>query len=219
MSKVGKRVRTAVQSLPRDSLVSTSLRRAKGEGDCIRWRAGRRLGPPPSLYKRRVLRQTADRHSLRVLVETGTYKGDTVAALRRRFDRIISIELSPIYAERARRRFAADANVSIIEGDSASVLWEVVDALREPALFWLDGHASGGETARGTAGSPVSTEVDVVLRSRYGHVVLIDDARCFDGSDGYPTLHDLRERVRELGGGSLDLTVADDIIRLVPSER
>jgi hypothetical protein len=171
------------------------------------------------LYKRRVLRQTADRHSLRVLVETGTYKGDTVAALRRRFDRIISIELSPIYAERARRRFAADANVSIIEGDSASVLWEVVDALREPALFWLDGHASGGETARGTAGSPVSTEVDVVLRSRYGHVVLIDDARCFDGSDGYPTLHDLRERVRDLGGGSLDLTVADDIIRLVPSER
>jgi len=184
--------------MPRDSLASVAARRAKGTYDEARWVLARRTGPPPSSFKRRVLRQAADRHALRILVETGTYKGDTVATLRHRFDRIVSIELSPFYAERARRRFAPDANVAILEGDSADVLLEVVEGLRQPALFWLDGHWSGGDTARGTVGSPVSTEVDIVLRSPYPHVVLIDDARCFDGSDGYPKLVDLQDLVRRL---------------------
>jgi hypothetical protein len=215
ISRVASRVRVEIDRLPRDSVASRLLRRVKGEIDCGLWRMGGRLGPPPSLFKRRLLRRTADRYGLQILVETGTYKGDTVATLRHRFKRIVSIELSPLYAERARCRFASDLNVSIIEGDSANVLSKVVESLREPALFWLDGHSSGADTARGLVGSPVSAEVGVAMRSPYPHVVLIDDARCFDGSDGYPTLPDLRAQVRALRGGSAKLLVADDIIRVL----
>ena len=45
-----------------------------------------------------------------------------------------------------------------------------------------------------------------------GHLVLIDDARLFTGTQGYPTLDDLRaEVVRERPGSRVDL--AADIIR------
>src|SRR5580692_10581347 len=60
--------------------------------------------------------------ALSTFIETGTFKGDTIASLRRDFDRLISIELSEDLHERARRRFTACPNVILIKGDSASQL-------------------------------------------------------------------------------------------------
>jgi hypothetical protein len=37
--------------------------------------------------------------------------------------------------------------VTCINGDSGGVLAQVVAGLEEPALFWLDAHTSGGNTA------------------------------------------------------------------------
>jgi len=150
----------------------------------------------------------------RTFVETGTYRGDAVAKLvrSRSMERIISIELDPTLASQARKRFSRNPTVEIKQGDSALLLPDVVRELADPALFWLDGHFSGGATAD-SGESPVMKELEAVLSSPVPHVVLIDDARLFDGSDGYPTLQTVLELVA-LRRPEMKFAVHDDIVRI-----
>jgi len=146
----------------------------------------------PSHYaKRDQILALARRHRLRTLVETGTYLGDMVWSLQDHFDRIYSIELDAALALRARQLFKRRQGIEIIAGDSAAVLPRVLSQLSGPALFWLDAHYSGGITAGADEPPPILEELRHVLANNGGHVVLIDDARLFDGTDGYPTLGDV----------------------------
>jgi hypothetical protein len=149
---------------------------------------------------------------LTTLVETGTYLGEMVEAQRARFQRVLSIELSPELCRAAQARFGRARNVTILEGDSGELIQFVVEGLRGPAVFWLDGHYSEGTTARGSLDTPVRRELEVVLGSAYDHVVLVDDARCF-GTGDYPTLDDVRGLVEKLRPGWACL-VEDDVIRI-----
>ena len=63
--------------------------------------------------KRQLLRDTARAHGLRVLIETGTYMGETAWALRREFDRVETIELEPTLARLARDPVPPDAATSM----------------------------------------------------------------------------------------------------------
>jgi predicted O-methyltransferase YrrM len=140
--------------------------------------------------KRALLRDVAERHGLRVLVETGTYMGETAWALRRAFDRIETIELEPTLARLARVRFGSVQNIVVHEGDSASVLPRILDGLDEPALFWLDAHPSTDRTAR-DAPIPLRAELAAIAAHPVaGHVVLIDDLQ-YAGTAGYPALDEL----------------------------
>jgi len=175
--------------------------------------AGRPV-PPPHSIKRRVLREYANRQGLRIFVETGTYLGDMVEAMRRRFREVFSIELSPVLYRRACQRFAVCRNVHIVEGDSATALPRVLENVKEPALFWLDGHYSEGITAKGEKQTPILNELDAVFRHGVkGHAILIDDARCFDGTGDYPTLVELERFVRERWPDA-SFEVRDDIVRI-----
>ena len=172
-----------------------------------------RPAPPPPLVKQRIVADHARRFGTALLVETGTYRGDMVAAQRRQFRRIWSIELQEQLAERARARFARDPHITILSGDSAVLLPGILASIREPCLFWLDAHYSAGITARGDIDTPIAAELDFVLRHPVaGHVVLIDDARDFTGVNGYPTLADLTAAIR---GQRPDwsVEVVDDVIR------
>lgn len=192
------------------------IRRKKEEQALIRsWRRSGSPVPPPHLYKQKVLLQYASRHRLSTLVETGTYLGDMVFCLRKRFKAIISIELSTELCERAQQRLKDFANISIIQGDSSKVLPRVLDDLKVPALFWLDGHYSAGNTALGERETPISTEVEAILNHPVkGHIILIDDARNFDGTHDYPTLVSLRDYVHH-AFPKAHFSVKDDIIRIV----
>jgi hypothetical protein len=153
------------------------------------------------------------------LVETGTYMGDMVAAMSADFDQIHSIELGPDLFEKARQRFAGMAHVQLHQGDSATTLPEVLRRLNGPALFWLDGHYSAGITAKGSKDTPIVEELEAIYRhDAQRHVILIDDARLFDGSADYPTLDNLRKRVTGWSPNAV-MAVADDIIRLHPGQR
>jgi hypothetical protein len=181
-----------------------------------RWRASGRAIPAPSAVKREILRGYARRYGLDTLVETGTYKADTVRALRRDFDRIYSIEVDPGLHRRAERRCRRQRNAVLLCGDSADLLPEVLDRLGGPALFWLDAHCSGAGTGSGATETPILRELSSILgRPGSAHVVLVDDHREFArGQVDYPDeehLHDL------VAGTGYDIEVADDILRLLPS--
>jgi hypothetical protein len=173
-------------------------------------------GPQPHLVKQRIIREYAERFGLRCLVETGTYMGDMVAAMRRTFDQVYSIELDRVLYERASWRFKNDPHVHLYFGDSATILGEVIPVLSGPTLFWLDGHYSAGVTAKGATETPVRAELlHVLADTRWRHVALIDDARCF-GTGDYPSVDELRALVNTQP--YLSLEVAEDVIRIAPGK-
>ena len=121
--------------------------------------------------------------------------------------------------EQAKLRFSRKKHVHLYNGDSATVLPQIVSALSGPALFWLDAHYSGGITARGAIDTPIVEELRCILgRDRHRHVVLIDDARCFDrGDKDYPSIDAVRALILELRP-DYNVLVEDDIIRAFPGD-
>jgi hypothetical protein len=167
----------------------------------------------PHVVKRRTVREYARRFGVETLVESGTYNGDMVAAMARDFRRIYSIELSPLFHEKARLRLARHPHVTLLQGDSGAVLPQVLAALDGRALFWLDAHYSGGLTCRGAQDTPIGEELRHILGDPRDHVVLVDDAREFNGTNGYPTIEQLVVLVGELRP-DYEVSVANDIIRI-----
>jgi hypothetical protein len=194
------------------------LRERQGqEGDVKRWEARGRPIPPPHAAKQDVLRGYAQRYRLKLFVETGTYRGEMVEAMKPLFEKIYSIELSERLFAAARRRFRWDRHVELIQGDSGRELGRIVARIDQPALFWLDGHYSAGVTARGEKDTPIFEELDHILRAPdLGHVIVIDDARYFGSDPGYPTLEDLRRYVFSKRP-NVRVTVEGDSIRITPA--
>jgi hypothetical protein len=177
--------------------------------------AGRPIPAPPEVKSRNVL-TLADLFGLDILIETGTYLGEMITATKNRFKEIYSIEIYEPLAIKARENFASAKNVNIILGDSATELPKLVEKISEPVLFWLDGHYSGEGTGLGLSETPIIAEIDHIIRKRqkFGDVIIIDDARCFDGTAGYPKLDDFLSRLGEAFG--VRPIVADDGIFVLP---
>jgi hypothetical protein len=184
-----------------------------------KWIENGRPDPPPPLAKRDMLLDYKSRFGLQILVETGTFKGDTVEAMRKEFRKVYSIELAEKFYQDAKRRFSGVANVDLRQGDSGKVMPQVVSQLDAPTLFWLDGHYSGGDTAQGDLNCPVWGELEAIFSStmQQPFVVLIDDARCFRhvGAEDYPAVSDIQKWVAERRP-DLSLEVAMDCIRIAP---
>ncbi len=180
------------------------------------WRAAGSPPPPPAGVKHDILRRYARDWRTPVLVETGTWMGETLFMLRRDFRELHSIELDPGLYRAARERLAHLSNVRLHQGDSARVLLSVIEGLSHPILFWLDGHYCSGPSARGDKDTPILDELAILLsRPARGDVVLIDDARLFDGTGSYPTLEEVREVVLE-ARPSAGFSVEEDVIRIAP---
>jgi hypothetical protein len=161
----------------------------------------------PHLIKQRAIQQYAREFNLAVLVETGTNHAQMIYVQRDRFREIYSIELDPWKAQSARQKFASRPNIHILEGDSAEMLPKLLASLREPCLFWLDGHDFDIST-------PVNRELGALFKHPVkNHVILIDDAKWFDGRGQYPTIEELRAKVAGDYPGHI-VEVRDEIIRI-----
>jgi len=181
--------------------------------DYENWEKSGRPLPPPSVVKHRAIKEYARDYACPVFIETGTYTGETVEAMLSIFERIHTIEIDPDLHRRVVKKFGSYPHVSLYCGDSATLLPGILATLEKPSLFWLDGHYSGG-TMRSDKITPVMEEVSLILNHRIkNHVLLIDDARLFNGSDGYPQLEDLVSLIRRFDN-DMAIDVHDDIIRV-----
>lgn len=111
-------------------------------------------------------------------VETGTYTGKGIdQALKAGFKTIYSIELNSGLAQNAKKKFKGNSNVHIFHGNSATILYDVIKDINEPATFWLDGH-NGTYDPHGQ-NCPVLEELDQInLHHIKTHTILIDDMHC-----------------------------------------
>ncbi|MDR0939957.1 MAG: hypothetical protein LBN29_11540 [Mediterranea sp.] len=105
----------------------------------------------------------------------------------------------PHAVKRMAIREAQDKKVRLFHGDSAVTLREVLRQVGGPAVFWLDGHYSGGRTAKGSTECPLFGELEAILPAAWPHILLIDDAHCFVGENDYPTIRKLRQYLENKG--------------------
>lgn len=172
--------------------LQVSLRNRWIDRKKAKWIAAGRPLPPPHEVKQVLIRDAQRRTGYRTLIETGTHRGAMVEAQKHHFKKVYSIELSEHFHEKATARFKADTHVSIVLGDSGVMLDKVLNEVSEPAVLWLDGHYSSGDTAKGNLECPIYGELEAVLkRKTLSHLILIDDARCFLGGNDYPTVEEL----------------------------
>ena len=164
-----------------------------------------------------MVRDYQSRFGPRVFIETGTFAGGMIDAVRSRFHRVVSIELDSGWHARALVRFRSDPRITLLCGDSGVILPEVLARLTEPALFWLDAHYAGPAAARGTLDSPIVRELEAIRAHGIDHVVLIDDIRDFQGKNGYPTADELIRWIRAVAPDSV-VEIRDDILRWHPRE-
>lgn len=166
----------------------------------------------PHLLKQKVVREYGEKFGLKILVETGTYYGEMVAAMKRHFDRIYSIEFVPELAERAQRKFAGEEHIKIFCGDSRVVIPEVLAVLKVPALFWLDAGYYGWIGKQGDQ-QRLSAELEMILSHPLQHIILLDDARGLTGRDGVPSGGDVKAYV-ESTFPTRQVRVEHDIMRV-----
>lgn len=154
------------------------------------WRGRKFAAPTPAFVKRAIFKRLGIPGG--TWVETGTYLGQTTNFLAGLSKHVYTIELDNSLAERAKKKFK-NRNITVIEGASEDVLEPILKRLDGDINFWLDGHYSGGFTAKGKQDCPVLAELESIGRylHQFGRVtVLIDDLRCF-GSGSYPHTNQL----------------------------
>lgn len=176
------------------------------------------MGPPVELIA--ALRAQRD---IREFVETGTFEGHTTAWAAGEFERVTTIELSPEYHARAQARFRDQPQVRVLQGNSAERLREVVPALGRPAIFWLDAHWSGIDTAGREAECPLLAEIAIIQAASDKHIILVDDARYFCAPPPRPhrasEWPDLAATIASLSSqGRWHVALFEDVFIAVPSE-
>lgn len=172
--------------------------------------------PLPHILKQKILKEYVKVYDLKIFIETGTYMGEMVEAMKNNFDTIYSIELSEKFARKAQRYFKAKKYIKIIQGDSGREIEKIMKEVDRPALFWLDGHYSAGGTAKGEKDTPVLEELFHILAAEdMRHVILIDDARAFGRLATYPTVEALKSFIFSKRN-NVKVEVQDDIIRILP---
>jgi hypothetical protein len=210
-------LKSRLRPLLQDSFIWDALKGVSDRRQVKAWEGAGKPAPVPHAIKRDIVAREAETYGTQTLIETGTFYGDMIYAMRGRFKQIISIELSDYLAKKAMRRFQRYPHIQIVQGDSAKALPQILATKVTACIFWLDGHASGGVTAGGGIDyCPVWFEVNAILEhGNKGHVILIDDAGFFDGTGGYPTLNQMRELVAEKGLNHV-MSIENHVIRILP---
>lgn len=113
-------------------------------------------------------------------VETGTFMGETIAAMYPYFDIVHTIEIQPQFHINAIDKFKNIPKIKCHYGDSSKVLPNLLNIIDKDTIFWLDGHWSSGNTGKGDKEVPLLEELQSInTLFKYHAVIIIDDYRLF----------------------------------------
>lgn len=177
------------------------------------------MGPP-----REFIRWLRDRAKADTFVESGTFKGATASWAADLFERVITIELSPEIHKETSTRLAAKSNISFRLGHTRDVLASILPEMRAPAIFWLDAHWSGLNTAGKEDECPLLEELSLLNASQVNHCILIDDARLFTAppplphrASEWPTIWQVYDALQQ-GQSRRFVIIQKDVIIAVPED-
>lgn len=210
--------RTAAAKGFRYSRLKALQKRLGQRVDYLWWVLRGKPARSPHLLKQMTVLATARGYQLDALVETGTYYGEMVAAMRKHFRSISSIEFDERFYALAQSMFSKYPHIRLLQGDSAMWIPKLLSEIHTPCLFWLDGGYFIWDTLEGN-NNRLMSEIDAILSHPVKqHVILLDDARGLNGTHGTPRLEDF------IGGihtkyPERTIEVKHDIIRIYPAAR
>jgi hypothetical protein len=152
-----------------------------------------RISSVSNIRKRKFIIKQAFKYDLDTIVETGTYFGHSTIYFSKKFTKVFTIEISRNLYDFVARKFIKHENINSYLGDSSFVIDEIIKKINGPAVFFLDGHASGGVTECGDKPSPVREELKILSLFPYlqKSILFIDDAAGFDGKNSYPSFQEV----------------------------
>ena len=114
-----------------------------------------------------------------IFIETGTNNGDTTFAVEPHFNTIYTIELSQKHYTNTKSKYRGD-KINFLLGDSSDIFKTILPTINENAIFFLDGHWSSGDTAKGKKDCPLVEEIQSI-NDLYKHkaIIIVDDFRLF----------------------------------------
>jgi len=178
-----------------------------------KWEMESKPIPSPHAVKQKIIHDYLTKYGCEIFIETGTLHGDMIEAQRLFFKKLYSIELDLELFNEAVKKFRYDRKVHIINGDSGKVMFDLIKRINKRAIFWLDGHYSGTYTAMGDLECPIYEELKAIFSSKIkNHILIIDDARCFNGDNSYPSISELKDFVLNYNP-NYKMTIDTDIIR------
>lgn len=120
--------------------------------------------------------------SFKSFVETGTHTGNTIIALHKYFDKLYTVEIAEHLYNMCKEEFKKRGidNVEMVLGDSVKTIPKFAKQIQTNAIFWLDGHCSGGSTGKSEKDVPLLEELRGI-NTFFAHkaAIIIDDARLF----------------------------------------
>jgi hypothetical protein len=114
------------------------------------------------------------------------------------FESVTTIEAQPFLYESAQLlyRSAKLENVTARLGNSADVLGGLeFNAHPDSIAFFLDAHYSFGPTSQAFGICPLIAELTLLFKRFTGATIVIDDIRCMNGQNGYPTIDQILDIV------------------------
>jgi len=144
-------------------------------------------------------------------VETGTFRGDSALRFADIFGSCTTIERSVALGERARNRFATDARITLLIGNSRELLPIALPKAEQPCFIWLDAHGVYDCTSADSEENPLLAELDSVTQDRQPRntIIAIDDARGMGTQPGWPSVGSICEQLVARG---YDIIFLDDIL-------
>jgi hypothetical protein len=172
--------------------------------------------PANGYFKRKRIIDLAKKYNCDTFIETGTYVGNTLLAVEKYFDKLISIELSEEIHKNNLIKFKNHSKILLFQGDSSEKMKEMLNGVKGKCLFWLDGHYSDGITAKGILNCPILGEIEAIKDHKISDaIILIDDAREFTGNNDYPKLKEVIELLKQINS-HYTVSVSNDCIIAIP---
>jgi hypothetical protein len=183
------------------------------------WTISETVGPDNHYYKRRRIIDLQKKYGFKHFIETGTFFGQMINAVESHFDKVLSVELFAKLYHINKKAFNKSAKVKIYFGDSSQRLGEMIDEVKDNVIFWLDGHYSGQGTGIGELTSPILNELDIIQSKKLSkYCILIDDYRLFDGTDGYPTVDVVIDKIKSINRNSEIYIDKDCFVAIITSK-
>jgi len=154
-----------------------------------------------------------------IFVESGTYIGDTAYHASYCFEQVHSVELSPSLYAQAVNRFADNQKIFLYQGDTVVVFPRILKNIKSKIVFWLDGHFSGGSTARGEIDTPIMQELKIIKESGLSDsIILIDDIRLFGIANDYPSVLEVYKYIKTINSLYRIEIIGDILIAYLETE-
>lgn len=119
--------------------------------------------------------------NIKYFVETGSYKGETSIMASSQYEHVFSIEIdNKLYEESYNKvKLEGLSNLTLLHGDSVSLLPNIMKIVKEGAIFFIDAHQSGVDSSWNQKERvPILSELAIILDAEVGpSVFIINDLR------------------------------------------